>query len=122
MTEQEIFDKAVIGIVEQGGPATRGEGSVACEYLNEEGKRCALGHCIPESYSLEACKLMTLNEVHDLPELCEVPFEFLEKLQKCHDCAVSDNVNQGEEFMPNFLRYAQNFADGHGLKMPEVAA
>lgn len=45
MTPQEIFNKAYLGVIAQGGPAMSG---IHCVYLTDDGKRCAIGHAIKD--------------------------------------------------------------------------
>ena len=43
---QEVFDAAYIGLWKQGWKPAYSLGS--CRYLTNNGKRCAIGHCIPD--------------------------------------------------------------------------
>lgn len=48
LTLQQIFDKALAGVRQQGGPARNADGD--CAYRTELGLACGVGHLIPDSH------------------------------------------------------------------------
>lgn len=54
MNHQEIFDRAVAGVMYQGRPSARADKAqaygFACNYRGESGLRCAAGHLIAEEH------------------------------------------------------------------------
>lgn len=49
MNTQEIFDKAVLGVVAQGKQSTSRD-NMWCRYRGEKGLKCAVGHLIDDEY------------------------------------------------------------------------
>lgn len=74
MTEQEIFDKVLFGIREQGSLCyeTDEDGNGVCKYrLERDGKtlKCAAGHLIPDADYLPAMEGYTIVELLDTGSL-----------------------------------------------------
>lgn len=112
---QEIFNTAVAGLHSQG--FERSVNSTGqCLYRTDDGKRCAVGWCIPDDkYSVDfecknVCAAMISKDVFDLTITDN--FEeiwFLECLQKCHDSGITPN---------RMVRKLSEFAKVNGLEQP----
>jgi hypothetical protein len=96
MTLQELFDKALIGIRAQGGPAVLFEDGIGkCLYRSPEGNKCAIGHNIPdEEYNpaMGSRGIVTLcSDFMHYPSIREMKIligvETLADLQSAHDLA-----------------------------------
>ena len=50
MTNQELFDKAVTGVLAQGGPSGHRDDDLMywCEYRSFGGRKCLVGHLISD--------------------------------------------------------------------------
>lgn len=132
--KQQLFDRAVAGLANQGFQQSLDETQDTCAYRGSEGMRCAMGHVLPDDkYRPEfegknAKDLMISHTVGDEPELTvydllQVPvsearqvdeheiINFLYELQNCHDSVYSLNA----EGMKHELR---RLADEHELRRP----
>ncbi len=113
MTPQEIFDKSVRGIIEQGGPSVSSEG--VCVYRSGKGMKCAVGQLIDDGdycKDLEGKNCAELFEFwgHDHP-LYE-HHHLLHELQGAHDnAAVNYELDPDEGFMVEFLARARRIAE-----------
>ncbi len=113
MTPQEIFDKSVRGIIEQGGPSV--DERSACVYRGPGEKKCAIGHVIDDGDYCEELEGKNCGELfefwgHDHP-LYEHN-HLLHELQSAHDQAAVDHVLDSDEvFMVDFLARARRIAE-----------
>lgn len=91
MNRQELFDKAVAGLLAQDGPSVNESGF--CVYFGPGNCRCAFGHLIPPEFE-ERVRVnhnagfivaQLLNQVPELGEVLEVrdesDLQFLEAMQ-----------------------------------------
>lgn len=94
LTLQEAFDVAVAGLVGQGLSRSRlinkyGE-DAGCGYRSQGGKKCALGHIIPDSEYKPEMEGFSAKGLHDacrMPaRLSGIHIDVLDDLQRCHDC------------------------------------
>lgn len=123
--EQIILDKAVTAIIEQGESSfIRGE----CKYRGPDGRMCALGHCIADSF-YDRCfegrtplaglgGLIIEAIMKSNPELDQTdPLDelFLDSLQKVHDRPAEKGL-QGPEFVAAFKDGARALAESYKLE------
>jgi hypothetical protein len=118
-TYQELFDKAVKGVIEQGCQSIRSIGH-SCAYRGDSGKKCAIGHLLTDEqiakYQVQEGDTPTKFQVALLRELApdgndnDVVF-FLESLQCAHD-----NLSNNNDFINRFKSNANAFAARFGLK------
>lgn len=129
--KQALFDRAVKGLASQGFAPSYLPDNGTCAYRGEDGKRCAVGHLIPDAVykpemeghnaldllapgsswgaGLRATDLEGMAG-YDIDEGQEQELaEFLFGLQGCHDSTASPGVMRVE---------LQDFADLHGLALP----
>jgi hypothetical protein len=113
LNKQEAFDKAVKGIILQGGPSREGTG---CLYRGPDGKKCAIGHLIPDELydpDMEG-RGMSIHAFTKFAAILgwnESDIKFLSGLQETHD-----NASMSRDFINDFIEYAAMFAAGHNLK------
>lgn len=111
MTKQKMFDMAWTGLKGQG--FERAMKDTSCQYRAPDGKRCAIGHCIPDTdYDP---KFEGKGAWAVAPELGWGELrDFAEILQSCHDRSES----------PASVEAAlRSFATSHSLTIPaQVAA
>lgn len=116
MTNQEMFDKAVRGVIDQGGPSIKFiKGHPICVYRSGDGKKCAIGQLIPDDMydpEMERAPLCSVFEGAGFTQLDGVDFDFVAALQRVHDISARDVYSP---FMPNFIERAKNFAADWGL-------
>lgn len=115
---QPLFDKAVKGVIAQGGHSIC-EDENTCAYRGLGGKKCAIGqllsdeqielHSIKEGMTPGKFPPALIREL--LPGIQSgIAVQFLEELQNCHDsCA-------GSNFIQTFKRVANEMADKWDLK------
>ncbi len=121
---QAAFDKAVHGILAQGGRSLAYiNGRLTCAYRGEGGKKCAVGHLLSdeqiEGYGVaEATNPGTfpgalLKEL--IPDVeVKVGTDFLWELQAVHDNCSDHN------FANSFFNSAKRFAINRGLTFPSI--
>lgn len=112
-TLQEIFDKCVGGLIQQGVPAI---GAYGCMYRTEDGLKCAVGQLVPdwvdgvdESDEPEAVYCLVYHH-----EPTDEVTDLLECLQSAHDDGARRAGKSG--FIGAFLRSAKNLSDVFGLE------
>lgn len=122
LTQQQVFDRCVSGVLAQGRPGRDGDGD--CVILSDEGHRCAIG------FALTADELPVLRENKltmstatdaDLWELFPVfakHWQLLLDLQRAHDDA-SSTTNQTTGFQR--LYYGKRFTKRFKLRARNVA-
>lgn len=112
MTEQEIFDKSVGGIVAQGAFGMEGEGADGtCRYLTREGHRCAAGQLIPaeKCFGLDGVVApeAPADPVNVALVAAGVPRKSLgmvRQLQSIHDRVAFGRVDDDYTGIPGFVR------------------
>lgn len=127
MNSQEIFDKVVLHLLEQGERCSTmdEDGKETCLYRGPEGMRCAVGCLIPDDLydpGIEKKRVSSLPEsIREVIEPTDMgtgtAIVFLERLQDIHD-------NETAKDWPNELRaladrYAldANVLDGTGERV-----
>lgn len=119
MTRQEMFNKAVAGLAGQGFKRSVTSGG-SCRYRDVEGRKCAVGHLIPDEVYQSSFEGKTIGYLlKQCPELGTLLHgrsptgeEFLlELLQWAHD------VGKVPAVMRENLRVV---ASQYNLKIPEV--
>lgn len=123
MNKQEMFDTAVRGIIEQGGPATTPKG--ACGYRTENGRSCAVGLLFNyEEMSAYKHKGGSVGYLVDVdtcrPQPVLRPFfkdnlTFLDSLQRAHDDAATGHHFKGGDFFRDFRQLMTEVAGLYGL-------
>ncbi len=132
MTRQEMFNKAYLGVIKQGGPAVKHNHNtdfLMCNYLTSNGLKCNVGHLMTE----EELKAMGgFNGGVDslyaqweydtdlpLPEWLMGRGDriFLADLQEVHDKLMT---YKGDEFLDYFKSDMAKFAAQYNLTVPEL--
>lgn len=116
MTEQEMFNKAVLGLASQNWEPAM-EGVSMCRYLTDDGKRCAWGHVDPEG-TRTADGIGSVGDLHKAgvglaAELTGPGLRFAQDLQATHDNAALTGCSLKVQF--------EGFADARQLTWPEDA-
>lgn len=113
MDTQQIFDKAVNGVIKQGGPSLDKNGY--CSYRGKDNKCCAAGHIIDDKYykkDIEGRSSHNDDVVHAIERsigrpLASREFTMIGQLQCAHDdmkrgsslaCFRSDALQIAEDF------------------------
>jgi hypothetical protein len=116
MTPQEIFDKAVGGIVKQGKPGfdySRG----VCSFYTRDGAKCAVGQLIPDQLAQQweaAPEPFNTLLFESYPELFQHR-EFINDIRLSHD-RVAVNTHHPHEFMEEYLHQMKKLAKRHNLE------
>lgn len=112
---QQAFDKAYLGLKAQG--FERSHKNEACLYRGPDGKKCALGHVIPDEHYLPEMEHdSAFAVVEQYPEVVPVGLRgdwgkrALHRLQRCHDQALDP-----EDMQRRLVHYAEDW----GLTVPE---
>lgn len=116
---QEHFDKGVAGVLAQGGPA---RGVLGCRYRMDDGRKCLVGHLIPENLYADELEGMTADNVDILRLIGVAPHEKTEtgkyvasiyhQLQRVHDGTNPESLT----WIADFRRAAEGFAHCWGLR------
>ncbi len=125
ITLQEMFDRAVLGVVTQGKPSVTAVAAVdriLCMYRGEAGTKCAVGHLINDAvYTPElenkGCrsKIVQAALEQSIGELPENSTGLLVNLQRAHDGA-----SEFSDFLPEFTALARLIATDFHLTFPEL--
>lgn len=139
---QEVFNKAVMGVIEQGGPAIKMNtvGSKSCAYRGNDGAKCAVGHILPDRLAIAAdffglmpsdvVGMMSNNssdrsakfikkfetEILDIGDINV--WKLLTKLQAAHDEAFSDMEDASGDFLRDFKANCHDIAKEYDLEVP----
>ena len=110
MNRQEIFNKVARALKKQGSQAYEN----GCVYLTQDGRRCAVGHLIPDGHpglQVEGSLNGLLDIYPDLREILEIEDEeddlaFLSSLQEAHDDSSGTFL---EEWVPRMRGIAERY-------------
>lgn len=122
MSIQEMFEKGYLGVLRQGKlskrPKPKPEYGFSCFYLQDDGSRCVVGHCISKEAAIDLdvdcvpvanVRFKKITEKHgchfDMTEI-----EFLKDFQSIHDYS---------EDLEEFKQKAVILAKRYNLKIPE---
>ena len=130
---QEIYDTAVAGLASQGfQPAYNTDyGGPSCAYRGTEGRKCAIGWCIPDELYVPEIehrniKYLLVNWNHSVKDSLRglfpdsVSVNTLFELQRCHDnyVAASSAINVVEDMRKDL----RDFGLKNNLQIPESLA
>lgn len=141
LTHQQIFDKALSGVRQQGGPSRADNGGL-CAYRGADGRKCGVGHLIDDAHYSPTIESLGVQVVHETSVALspgdqgfggakklaaalqasgvstdKATVDLMKKIQRAHDgAAVYDNG-----FMEAFNRNMQHVADEYGLTYTEAA-
>jgi hypothetical protein len=141
-TQQQLFDKAYLGVMKQGMPTwgknRYNDPEIMCVYTDDAGNHCGIGHCMtPEqqesinntAFNARGIRLL----INNVPEMREYfgneNIEFVSDLQKAHDNAAGEcpsiNLDEGDtmetinsQFIELFDIGMREFATLHLLTVP----
>lgn len=127
-TAQELFDRAVNGVMAQGRRSTD---NGLCRYRGNDGARCAVGHVVDDdeiATRMERCSLSGLVSRHKGRELdFELPPDLIEHedllcdLQVAHDrCRGAGGEYTTEKFRREFYDKVAKIARDRELSMDGV--
>lgn len=93
MTKQEVFDKAVGGLLTQGCQSLKGGNKNECMYRGDNGTKCAVGHLIDddnyrpnvEGHNIYAKEVQVALLASRVDITDDEIFELLQSLQRIHD-------------------------------------
>lgn len=127
MNRQELFDKAVAGLLAQDGPSVNHGG---CVYIGPGNCRCAVGHLIPPEFEERVLKnynsgISAYSLLQRIPELRPTfgigdgdDVRFLEQMQwGLHD-AIVGKVNEIQTWKVLVRQEALRFSISHNLDFP----
>lgn len=113
MTDQEIFDKSVSGVLAQGGPSVSNSGYY-CMYRGPNGRKCAAGHLIDDEHYSPEFEGAYADEIAFPPLLtggvAKDQLELIRELQKAHDRAATFG-----DFITGFKNGATDVAERFNL-------
>lgn len=132
---QEVYDTAVAGMASQGfQPAYNTDyGGPSCAYRGTEGRKCAIGWCIPDELYVSEMEHKNIKAI-----LADNSYEFsnslqglfpdsvsdntLLELQKCHDNYVATGEGEAIDVVENIRRDLREFGLKYNLQIPESLA
>lgn len=115
---QEIYDVSVTGLASQGFQNSYAEDGT-CAYRGTNGRKCAIGWCIPDDKYSPEIELKSIATILGDPKLkmvlahfpYHVHVETLRELQMCHDLS----------YTTEGMRIAlYDFGRKHRLQIPEI--
>ena len=114
MTPQEMFNKAYLGILDQGKQSRDGN---FCKYRGPNGLKCAVGHLIDDDIAL-AWDKRTFSSIMEIRETKRFPIPehirenrvFLRQMQVAHD-----NTHSMKDFKVEMRKVASQY----GLEIPK---
>lgn len=111
-----MFDKAVAGLAAQGFEQSK-DAYGGCAYRGEDGRKCAMGHCITDDQYLRINEGEAASKViRDLGWYNAVRGGFADQLQYCHD-----EADHGSLDVPTAMKQAlRALGERFGLTIPEV--
>lgn len=116
MNRQELFNMAYVGLAKQEFVPSR-DTSVTfghCLYRGPNGRKCAIGHCIPDDKYMPAMEsegVVSISKViQEVAGIEAADIWFADGLQKIHDLSDKDNMRNRLEA----------FAVENNLSIPEV--
>ena len=109
--EQEMFSTAYIGLAGQGWEKSIDNSK--CVYrAPKTGKKCAIGHCIPDNLYDESFEGFDVYRgLRLLGDVNKEMYWFADALQECHDRADTPE---------NMKQRFHDFAEEHSLTIPEI--
>lgn len=126
LTNQEAFDKALFGIRAQGYLQSISEND-KCAYRGEDGRKCAIGHCLPDELAeeikwLDTATFSSWSSIRKAPEFAE--FSSVKMLQGCNPSLLSElqNVHDSMQDKENFEDRMQEIAQFYDLVYTPVSA
>jgi hypothetical protein len=118
-SRQEAFDIAYKGIIEQGGPSWDINTS-SCRYRTKNGRKCAIGHLIPDNkYSEEFENGQADHVLEQIYTIRDGDHQFYCYLQRVHDVILEgkEGISDGE-FLYEFSIRMSDFAERYNLAFP----
>jgi hypothetical protein len=115
-TLQEIFDTAYLGLAKQGFERSMGhtrQNFVTCAYRGDDGRKCAIGHCIPDDKYEPDFEGENPNNLRVKEAIGDVgaSISLLCDLQLCHDRGLEPDLME---------RLLSQYAAKHGLTIPQI--
>lgn len=131
MTPQEAFNKAYVGVIEQGGPSVSSDGR--CLYRATNGRKCGVGHLFDDDALAEAWDHHNLG-IHAAVGDEKAPkwmreatmSQLLQEIQRSHDLASDDFRDQitgevdDEAFLEKFKEHMVDVSKHFGLAIPQL--
>jgi len=119
LTNQQMFDIAHAGIIEQGKPGTNAAGD--CVYKGSDGSMCAVG-LIFDNQDIHGLRdldgdVLEAASALDI-DLTGEQISFMESMQAAHDTAAQTGDNSG--FLDRFRENMNLVAKNYSLKIPSV--
>ncbi len=122
MTPQEMFDKAYLGVIQQGSKSNNPDGS--CAYRGQSGNKCGIGHLIPDDLAKAWDKRTNSSILHiraterfPIPDFIKKNMSLARDLQAAHDtCASYDH----HAFLREFKHRMAQVAKDYKLTIPEI--
>jgi len=128
MTAQEIFDKVINHLLQQGGPALNYnyDDDPVCRYRSNNGLKCAVGCLIPDDQYdpiMEGWGVMVTSPPSDplnywIAKYYEPQRDLLAALQSLHDNIGMNGIC--DDWQTVILRGAADIAKKFGLAMPRT--
>lgn len=130
MDRQAVFNKVYAAVTAQGGPSINANG--CCSYRGENGRKCALGHLIPDAlYTTDMEGNGARALMREFPALArELGYEqqhaakcdgnFLQALQWAHDTAAdAADADPDTTFLDAYTGHMEGYASDYGLTVPQ---
>lgn len=115
MTPQEMFDKAYLGVIQQGRKSEKDTScGTTCAYRGPNGTKCGIGHLIPDDLAKawdqrtnSSINHIKATKAHPIPDFITNNKMLATAIQEAHDR--SELQNFLEEFKTSMAFVAENF-------------
>lgn len=122
MTPQEMFDKAYLGVIQQGSKSENAIGG--CVYRGQSGNKCGIGHLIPDDLAKAWDKRTNSSiahiretEAYPIPDFIKNNMALACAMQAAHDyCANYDHY----AFIKEFKYRMEQVAKDYKLTIPQL--
>jgi hypothetical protein len=122
MTPQEMFDKAYLGVIQQGSKSQNADGG--CAYRGQSGNKCGIGHLIPDDLAKAWDKRTNSSilhirgtEAYPIPDFIKNNMALARAMQHAHDAC--ENYSH-TAFIGEFKYRMEQVAKDHKLTIPQL--
>jgi hypothetical protein len=129
MTNQELFDKVYLGIIQQGGPSIDFD-TEKCLYRGPNGRKCAAGQVLLDQYYNKDMEGVIIGYGDFIDNglissgLSPNNINFLKLLQSVHDNSASNATYSDQDkdkfFLETFKNAMESLAQEYNLVVPTI--
>ena len=122
MTPQEMFDKAYLGVIQQGSKSQNALGG--CAYRGQSGNKCGIGHLIPDELAKawdkrinSSISQIKATKAYPIPDFIKNNKALACALQEAHDSSIN---YEHRVFINEFKFRMEQVAKDYKLTIPQL--